>query len=115
MRWPTGSRILPSWATIQAPRILEMGMGLGPGKTEAISLALELKLPAILIDERDGWLVAQQRGLTPIGTHNVPYTASTFELLDFEQAITRLRSTNFHVDNVLVETLVEKVRARKSS
>jgi len=88
-------------------------MGLDPGETEAISLAMELKLPAILIDERDGWLVAQQKGLIPIGTLNVLYSADGLGLLDFEVAIARLRRTNFHVDNRLLDTLVERVRAKR--
>lgn len=106
---------LPRWTTVQAPLVLEQGMGLDPGETEAISLALELKLPAILIDERDGWLVAEQRGLIPIGTLNVLYSADALGLIDFEDAIARLRRTNFHVNSALLETLIQKARARKRS
>jgi len=80
---------------------------------EAISLALELKLPAILIDERDSWLVAERRGLTPIGTLNVLYSADALGLIDFEEAIARLRRTNFHVNSALLETLIQKARARR--
>jgi predicted nucleic acid-binding protein len=104
---------LPHWASIQAPVAVETGMGLDAGESEAISLALEMSLPAILIDERDGWIEAQRRGLTPIGTLNVLYTAHGLGLLDFENAIGRLRRTNFHVNSALVESLIEKVRTRK--
>ncbi|MEZ4685013.1 MAG: DUF3368 domain-containing protein [Bacteroidia bacterium] len=40
---------------------------LDPGESFAISLALELKANALLIDERAGYKVAQQLGLQPVG------------------------------------------------
>lgn len=106
---------LPPWITIKAPIVLQTGLNLDPGETEAISLALELNLPGILIDERDGWMVAEQRGIAPIGTLNILYSADANGLLDFEKAMERLRRTNFHVDNTLVETLIQEVRAKRGS
>ena len=88
-------------------------MELDAGETEAISLALELKLPAMLIDERAGSLAAQERGIAPIGTLNILLSADTHGFLDFEQAVERLRSTNFHLNESLLNAVLEEVRARK--
>ena len=104
---------MPSWVTIQAPLALQTGLGLDPGETEAISLAMELKLPAIIIDEKDGRMVAERQGITPLGTLNVLYSADAHGFLDFLQSIERLRRTNFHVDNTLVETLITMVRVKR--
>ena len=104
---------LPPWAKVQAPLVLLPGMELDPGETEAISLALELELPAILIDERAGSLAAQQRGIAPIGTLNILLSADTHGFLNFEQAVERLRSTNFHINESLLNAVLEEVRARK--
>lgn len=120
LRHPQAPRVVaewltnfPAWAKIQAPLNLQVGLGLDPGETEAISLAVELHLPAILIDERAGRLVAEGHGLTPIGTLNILYAADIHGVLDFEVAVERLRRTNFHVDAALIQTLLSEARARK--
>jgi predicted nucleic acid-binding protein len=93
---------------------LQDDLGLDPGETEAISLALELGVSVILMDERRGRLAAKKCGLTAVGILNVLDSADRRGLLNFEEAITRLRRTNFHVDANLIESLVEQVRKRKS-
>ena len=45
---------LPPWARVVRPNVIDSTLTLDSGETEAISLALELHLPAILIDERQG-------------------------------------------------------------
>ena len=67
-RWAAS---LPSWAKVQRPSRIAPGVALGAGETEAISLALELKISASLIDERKGRLAAEQRGILPVGTLNI--------------------------------------------
>lgn len=105
---------MPPWARTQAPISLQTGLGLDPGETEAISLALELRLP-ILIDERAGRLVAEEHGITAVGTLNILYSADVHGFLDFEAAIERLRRTNFHVDNDTIEALILQSRRRKNN
>jgi predicted nucleic acid-binding protein len=106
---------MPTWVKIQAPRILQTGLGLDPGETEAISLAIELNLPVVLVDERAGRMVVEERGITAFGTLNILYLADLRELLDFETAVNRLRRTNFHLEQRLLEAVLAKVRARKNS
>jgi predicted nucleic acid-binding protein len=105
---------LPQWAKVITPTRIQQDIALGAGETEAISLALELTVPAILIDDWQGRLAAEQRGIIPVGTLNILETADRRGFLDFESAITRLRGTNFHVAPALIESLLAQVRARKS-
>jgi len=46
-------------------------LGLDPGETEDISLALELSIPAIVIDEKRGRLAAEKCGIAAVGTLNI--------------------------------------------
>ena len=109
-RWASD---LPPWAKVQVPSRVEI-TGLGAGESEAISLAVELKIGAILIDDWQGRLAAENRGIIPVGTLNILDSADRHGFLDFELAIERLRKTGFHVAPSLVEGLIEQVRARKA-
>jgi predicted nucleic acid-binding protein len=106
---------LPQWAKIQAPLALQPNLGLDPGETEAISLAIELRLEAVLIDERAGRLVAEGRGITAIGTLAILNAADLHGLVDLEVAIQQLRRTNFHVDRATLDALIAQARARKGT
>jgi len=106
---------LPSWARVSRPHRIEGGLGLHLGETEAISLALELKIPAILIDERAGRTVAENRGLVAVGTLNILDAADRRGYVDFEAAVKLLRTTSFYVEEHLLNELIAVVKARKSS
>jgi predicted nucleic acid-binding protein len=104
---------MPPWAKVQQPLRLQDNLGLDPGETEAISLALELGISVILMDERRGRMAAKKCGITAIGILNVLDTADRRGFLNFEEAITQLRRTNFHVDPALIDLLVVQVRRRR--
>jgi len=106
---------MPPWVKVQQPSHLQDHLGLDPGETEAISLALELSISVILMDERRGRLAAKKCGITAIGILNILDTADRRGYLNFEEAMTQLRRTNFHVDPALVEVLVAQARRRRSS
>jgi uncharacterized protein len=63
------------WIVVRAVRdrgkIQTLEQDLGRGEAEAIALALELGLPRILIDEREGSRKAEQLGLEPLGVLGV--------------------------------------------
>jgi len=80
---------------------------------EAISLAEELRIPAILIDERKGRLVAEKRGIIPVGTLNIIYAAHLRGFLNFKEVVERFRQTSFYIEPALVEALTEKIRTWK--
>jgi predicted nucleic acid-binding protein len=105
---------LPAWAKIQAPAFVQPNLGIDPGEAEAISLALEMGLPAILIDEKTGREVAEERGLVALGTLNILNAADLRGFVDCMSAIERLRQTNFHITDAMVDALLREVRARKA-
>jgi predicted nucleic acid-binding protein len=45
---------LPAWVAVQAPKALDLTLGVDAGEMEAICLAEEIKAAAILIDDRAG-------------------------------------------------------------
>ena len=58
----------PSWLHVVPVRHGVDDLGLGPGETAAIALALETPADTLLIDERAGTSVAKRRGIRTTGT-----------------------------------------------
>ncbi len=58
----------PSWLEVRRPNRVDYSLGLDVGETEAIALAAELGIEAVLMDERKGRRQARKKGLTPVGT-----------------------------------------------
>lgn len=54
-------------AATDRKRIADLSATLDPGESEALSLALEVRASAVLIDEADGREAAQKLGLVTIG------------------------------------------------
>jgi predicted nucleic acid-binding protein len=54
-----------------APLLTELMSDLGPGESEAIALALDLKADLILLDEKEGRRKAQRLGLRVMGVGGV--------------------------------------------
>jgi predicted nucleic acid-binding protein len=71
---------------------------LDPGESAALTLAQLLDADELLIDDRVGRAEAARRNLRVTGTLGVLADAHLAGLLDLEQAITRLQSTNFRLD-----------------
>jgi predicted nucleic acid-binding protein len=65
------------------------------GENEAIILAQELAVDAILLDDREGRQVAQEKGLRVIGAAGLLVAAAREKLIDMDTAIERLKGTNF--------------------
>jgi len=106
---------VPDWVIVRPPLSIRSGLGLDPGETEAISLALELQIPAILIDERRGRLAAEKWGISAVGTLNILEAGHTRGFLNFEDAVGRLRRTSFHINDEIIDALIAKIRARKGA
>jgi predicted nucleic acid-binding protein len=101
----------PSWFEVQTPRhspdAALVQARLGAGERDAILLAQELGADELIIDELRGRQEASRRQLHFIGTLGVLRTAGDQGLLDFKQAIARLRSTNFHITQKLFDRLMQ--------
>jgi hypothetical protein len=64
-QWAQGP---PSWLMIEQPQRVDFLDQLDAGEASAISLAVERHADAVLIDERNGTMVARSNGLSTIGT-----------------------------------------------
>jgi len=83
------------------------------GEREAIALAEELHADAILIDERDGRRVAEQRHLTVIGTLQILDTAAENGFIDLPTILSQLQTTNFRVSPRLLKIFLDRDAGRK--
>jgi len=108
-------RQLPDWVVVRQPLEIHPEWGLDPGETEAISLALELRIPAILIDERRGRLAAEKCGIATVGTLNILEACHARGLLKIADAIARLRRTSFHVSDAIIDAIIARERLREGA
>jgi predicted nucleic acid-binding protein len=104
---------LPAWAEVRGPKV-DSELGIGAGEDEAISLALELGNVALLLDDSKARVFAKGRGILTIGTVAILDLADESGLLDFFDAIAKLRETNFRMQETLLAPVLAKVRARKN-
>jgi predicted nucleic acid-binding protein len=103
----TWAATLPEWIAVRRPSEL-LPLVLDLGELEAISLAEELQADVLLVDERRGREAAQVRGIKVTGTLGLLRDASKIGLLDLEEALSRLKKTNFQVSSKLIEALREE-------
>ena len=87
--------------------------GLDSGERAAIVLAESIRADLLLIDDRAGAILAQQRGFAVTGTLGVLDLASRAGLLRLRDAFARLQRTNFRYPPSLMETLLEDEKKRK--
>ncbi len=82
--------------------------GLDEGETAAIALAISLDADLLLMDDRKGVMVARGMGLRVTGTLGVLDLAAQRGMVDFAQAVNRLRRTTFRIPEALLDSLVKK-------
>ena len=104
----------PSWLKIKAPSArLASTFVLDSGEADALSLAKELHITDILIDEWHGRNVAQQEGFTLIPTLAVLERAAIQNLLDLRIAIARLQQTNIRITPDQIQAALNRDYARR--
>jgi predicted nucleic acid-binding protein len=87
-------------------------LALDSGERAAIVLAESIQAELLLIDERAGASLAQQRGLAVTGTLGILDLASRSGLLTLQDVFWRLQKTNFRYPPSLLEALLEEERKR---
>jgi predicted nucleic acid-binding protein len=104
----------PAWLTVQDPTQIDPLLKLGAGEAAAISLALEIGADRILIDERKGYKVAQQRGLKTSSTLGIFEEASNRGLINFEETLDRLvKETTFYVTEEVLQEFRRRVQGQE--
>jgi predicted nucleic acid-binding protein len=83
------------------------------GERAAIALAQSIRADLLLIDDRAGAVLAQQRGLEVTGTLGVLDLASRAKLVQLRDAFVRLQKTNFRYPPSLMEALLKEERIRR--
>jgi len=93
------ARHLPEWVEIHAVELCDRGVSetLDAGELEAITFALQVKSPTLIIDELDGRTEALKHGLTVIGTLGILREAGAMGLLNLRKSVEQLRQTNFRI------------------
>ena len=79
---------------------------LDAGERGVIILAEELHADYLIIDEAPGRKEANRRHLPLTGTLGVLRAAANQELLNFRRAVVRLRQTNFHISQNILDQLI---------
>ena len=102
----------PSWLEVRRPNRVDYSLGLDAGETEAIALATELGIEAVLMDERKGRKQAKQKGLTPVGTLTILEQAAEDGWIDFEECVNRLGATSFRLHPQVIDEVRERLRGR---
>jgi predicted nucleic acid-binding protein len=100
----------PFWLSVSSPDRDEPSFGLDDGEAEAIRLAQNRGILTLLIDERNGYRVAESLGLKPIGVLGILELSARNGWISFDDYIARIRATSFR----LSEKLIIEARIRLS-
>ena len=101
----------PSWLRIVAVApedIVLVADELDMGERAAIALAEKTGAELLLIDESAGRAEARRRSLRVTGTLGVLRAAAEAGLLDVRNVVSRLKATNFYVDDALLRVVFDK-------
>lgn len=100
------------WIEIREPKNLELLNELKPlldlGETEAITLAKELNIRFLLIDEKKGREIATKKELITIGTIGILLKAKEQKLIQkIKPELEKLRKTGFWISEKLFQKIIK--------
>src|ERR1019366_2332553 len=101
----------PSWVEVrQTANVMDASdpshVTLDAGEEAAIALAVELRAELILMDDRDGVLVARSKGFRVAGTLGILSMAAERSLVDLAEAFERIKQTSFHYRQETMDQLL---------
>jgi hypothetical protein len=103
----------PPWLIVRAPTRIDPTL---PGRLhrgEIEALAQELNAERLLVDDWDARRAAAERGFKLAGTLAILEEAAVRGLVDIEEAVARLRATNFYATEEQYQITSENVRTRR--
>jgi predicted nucleic acid-binding protein len=95
----------PAWAEVYpTPHAHDPSMEkLDAGEEDAIALAVELHADLILMDDRDGILVARNKGFRVAGTLAILAMAAERGLVNLSEAFDRIKGTSFYYQQEVMD------------
>jgi predicted nucleic acid-binding protein len=97
----------PSWAEVrETTHVFDEFETLDAGERDAIALAVEVHADLILMDDREGVLVARNKGFRVAGTLGILSMAAARSLVDLEEAFERIKGTSFHYRQETMDQLL---------
>ena len=106
----------PAWLEVKSASLslTDVAKSLGKGEREAIALAMELKVDALLLDDKRAKNEARRRNIPVITILNILETAAERGWLELPDAVARLRQTNFYLPpEDVIEEVLERDRQIK--
>lgn len=104
----------PNWLEVQAitgqfdPALNQLDVG----EQEAITLAIQLKVDLILLDDLAARRVATELQLEIVGLLGILGSAAEKDLIDFPSAIARLQQTSFRASSKLIDSLLQQYQSK---
>ena len=104
----------PAWLKVADPAAqLPSTAALDRGEADAISLAKELHITDILIDERRGRKVAEREGLVPLPTLALLERAAKEGFVELPEVLERIQRTSIRLPPEQVRAALERDAQRK--
>jgi predicted nucleic acid-binding protein len=99
----------PSWLNVQTVSIIDTTLSiLDPGEQAAITQAQTLPADLLIIDERLGRQIAEEREIAIIGTLGILDDAADQGLINLAEVIAQLQQTNFRISRRIIQALLNK-------
>lgn len=98
---------MPEWVSVSPSRPASRlpFASLGLGERQAIALAQETAKSLLLTDDFQARVAAESVGIQVVPTIRVLSTAGALSLVDFDDAVRRLRQTNFRVSQKVIDRI----------
>jgi predicted nucleic acid-binding protein len=109
------AKSLPLWVTIRAAAHIDFSLPLDPGEREAICLAQEMFADGLIVDETEARKFARERGLIITGTLGVLELADARGLVQLSEVFLKLRRTNFHISEDLLQRALSRAARRRNA
>ena len=109
--------MLPAWVEVRDAPVAEPEdaslKGIDAGERAAVQLAISLQADLLLIDDRKAVKVAREKGFRVTGTLGILELAVQARLVDFAEAVERLRRTTFRTPEALLDVMLKKYSEKR--